>query len=97
MEFAQWHVKRPVLRSERAEAIQAEIETLADADSREAEQSQSVSPDRVGALQLGLQELIVFVRKCPGQIDRQRRKVVGKNQVGRNGGVRDTEVTDCSV
>ena len=36
-------------------------------------------------MQLGLEELIVFVGKSPGQIDRQRRKVVGKNQVGRDG------------
>jgi hypothetical protein len=44
-----------------------------------------VSPERVGAEQLGLEELIVFIGKRSGEIDRQRRKVVGENQVGRDG------------
>jgi hypothetical protein len=44
-----------------------------------------VSPESVGAEQLALEEPIVFGGKRPGQIDRQRRKVVGKNQVGRDG------------
>jgi hypothetical protein len=82
VQLAHRNMKGPLIMMDLPQAIHLKIDTLADADSGEVDEQQSVGFEVVGMAELLLQALIVFGRKRLGQIAGARRKILAANQVG---------------
>lgn len=62
-EFAERHVNRPLIRADRAKAVEGQIDTLTDAHAGVANQQKDVATQIVAAEEFLLQKFILFCRE----------------------------------
>jgi hypothetical protein len=82
MQLTERDMKRPLRRTDLAQAIQREIDTLADAESGRAEEQQGVGHQVVGVAEFLLQAAIVLWGKRFGQIVVWGRKILSPDEIG---------------
>jgi hypothetical protein len=85
VQFADRDMKGPGVSSYLPEAIQAQTDTFADADTCGPHEQQRIGIQVVGATELLLQEPIVLRRKRSGQIPGRWREVLRTDEIRRNG------------
>ena len=85
VQFADGDMQRPLVRTDLPQAVQRQIDTLADADSSGASEQQRMGRQVVSAAQFLLEKLIVLRRQRSGQIFWLRGKVLATNQAGLDG------------
>jgi hypothetical protein len=85
LQLAKGHVNGPVILAHRAQAVQRQIEALADAHAGVAEEQQGVADAIVAPQQFLLDQAVLFGCQGPWQTPVLARDVVGTNQVGQNG------------
>ena len=85
VQLTERHMQRPLVFTQMAQAIQREIDALADTHSGSANEAQRVRGQVVGVAQFLIQELVVFRRKWCGQTAWQWREILAANEVGLDG------------
>jgi hypothetical protein len=77
-------MERPLFTSHLPQAIQWQMDALADADSRSSDEKKRIGVEIVGTAQFLLQELILLRGKRPGEIAGFWREILSTNEIGLN-------------
>src|SRR5207237_7864631 len=85
VELAQRYMERPLSGCERAQAIEGEIDTFADADAGVADEQKSVAGDIVAAQELLLDEAILFRSQWTRKPGIGLRPVIGMEETDQAG------------
>jgi hypothetical protein len=80
-EFAERHVNRPLIRADRAKAVEGQIDTLTDAHAGVANQQKGVATQIVATEEFLLQKFILFCREWAWKSLRETRNVFAAEQM----------------